>query len=75
MPRAEEARALASKELPMRFIRFPLLVLLALSFAPPCRADAAVSGYTAHFTHLHTVADAHRIVRDSSRRAQKISPA
>src|SRR5438874_13569946 len=48
----------------MPFTRFALTLLAAL-IASPAAAGAPVTGYTAHFTHLHSVADAHRIVREA----------
>src|SRR5204863_702491 len=48
----------------MPFTRFALVVLAAL-IASPAGAGAPVTGYTAHFTHLHSVADARRIVREA----------
>src|SRR5438270_685631 len=48
----------------MSFTRFALVLLAAL-IAAPARAGAPVNGYTAHFTHLHSVVDAHRIVREA----------
>src|SRR5205814_18093 len=65
-PTMQEAPLSVVKELHVRSTSLVLfLALFAGVFPSPVRAEGPVTGYTAHFTHLHSVADAHRILREA----------
>ena len=61
------SRSPANEEMQVRFPRFALALIGAVWLLAG-RAGVAASpapGYTAHFTHLHSLADARRIVREA----------